>query len=134
MLAVFLLAFAAIDVPGQAKAPKRVFLVDFVKAKPGHYDDYLQSLEKNWLAARNIAKRKGFIRSYRILTSPKESNAKYDFLLITEFSDRQSYDAREMNFQTVLKVLGGPVLIKGLRPRELGDIVDSENMTQVSYR
>jgi hypothetical protein len=105
-------------------------MVDFVKAKPGHYDDYLESLRLNWFPPRVEAEKQRFIKSYKLLVLPPSSESRYDYILMTEFSTLQTFDEREANFDKVFGKLGKPTLIRGLKPRELADIVESQNVTE----
>lgn len=100
--------------------------IDYAKAKEGEYENYVEFLKQNWVKARVEAKKRKYIKSFRLLVLPKGS--KYDFILMTEYADKKRFDAMEENFKKVFeKVKYTP--IKGLGARELADIVDSTDVS-----
>ena len=129
----FLLFFSSAVTPAQSKSS--VWAVDYVKAKAGHYEDYLKFLEANWVKARAEARSQKFIVSYKLLVFPQDSKNEWDFMLMTEYTDRTTFEAREANFKKVFaRIRGdkGPTLINGLGSRELADIVMSKEFSEVA--
>jgi hypothetical protein len=133
--AILTLSIAASSLAQTANraSQKSIWLVDFVKAKEGRYEDYLESLRQNWVPPRIEAERQNFTKSHKLLILPQNSNNRYDYILMTEFATQQAFDEREANFNKVFDKIGRAVLIKGLRPRELADIVESKNLAETVF-
>lgn len=110
----FLLSFSVFSQP--------VIAVDYVKTKPGEFDDFVEFLKKNWVVAREKAKEKGFILSFEYQTNPKDTG--WDITLVTEYKDETAFKEREKIFQQIFKEYfpNGPVLVNGKRSRDMADI------------
>ena len=105
-----------------------VTTTDYVKTKPGEFDNYVEFLKKNWVVAREKAKEKGFVVSFRFVTNPKDSVQ--DVTLITEYKDSATYKDREKIFQQIFKESfpNGPVLVNGKRSKDMAEIRMSKEM------
>lgn len=106
---------------------KSVFTVDFAKAKEGEYENYLEFLRLNWVAARIIAKKKKNIKSFQLLVLPKDEKGDWQFILITEYGTKKQYAEMEKNFAEIFK-RRGVKLINGKSSREMADIVVSKEL------
>jgi hypothetical protein len=126
------LALCAVSVSMYAQQPgTSVWAIDFVKPKEGQRDHYLRFIEANWIKAREEARKQGFILSYKVLVPPSQENDAV-LLLLTEYADMKSYEAREENFKIVFAKIqpNGPTLINGLSSRQLADISSSKLFTE----
>lgn len=105
-----------------------VVAVDYVKTKPGEFDNYIEFLKKNWVLAREKAKEKGFIVSYQYLTNRQDTA--WDITLMTEYKDEATYNDREKIFQKIFKEYfpNGPILVNGKRSKDMADIKMSKEM------
>ena len=105
-----------------------VTTMDYVKTKPGEFDNYVEFLKKNWVVAREKAKEKGFVVSFRFVTNPKDSVQ--DVTLITEYKDSAAYKNREKIFQQIFKEYfpNGPVLVNGKRSKDMAEIRTSKEV------
>lgn len=108
--------------PPPSTVPGTVWLVDFVKTREGQLENYLRFNQSFWKPARDEAVRQGAIVSYQMLVLP--GNAEWDVILMTEFPDSASYEAREAAFQPILARLraDGPARYQGPGAREMADI------------
>lgn len=105
-----------------------VFTVDFAKAKEGEYENYLEFLKLNWVAARVVAKKKKYIKSFQLLVLPKEEKGDWQFILITEYGTKKQYAEMEKNFGEIFKQRGVK-LVNGKSSRDMADIVVSKELT-----
>jgi hypothetical protein len=83
------------------------------------------ALQKNWGAARKYAKKMKFVKSYQLLVVNQEvkEHSDFDILLITEYKDKEKYEAREENFKLVFdKYLPDYVLVNGKKPKDYTEI------------
>ena len=112
-----------------AAASQNITTIDYVKTKPGEQTDYIQFLEKNWIVAREKAKEKGFILSYKYEITNTDTLA--DIRLITVYRDKLAFDDRENIFKQIFKEYfpNGAILINGKRSRDMADIKLSKEMS-----
>ena len=128
ILVVVIVLFGSTFVSAQAEKSISIFVVDFVKAKDSQYENYLENLEKNWVAARKTARKKKFIKSFQLLVLPKDDKNDWNFVLVTEYGDKKQFDEREKNFDEIFKK-SPQVLIKGLKSSDMRDIILSKEFT-----
>lgn len=119
-LLLFSFAFAA--------SSQTVTAVDYIKTKPGEFDNYIEFLKKNWVVARDKAKEKGYIVSFQYLTNREDTS--WDVTLMTEYKDEATYKEREKIFQQIFKEYfpKGAVLVNGKRSKDMADIKMSKEM------
>lgn len=112
-----------------------VWAVDFVKPQAGQYQNYLKFIQENWTKARVEAVKQGFVASYKVLVLPPPGEPGFAVLLMTEYPDMTSYEAREEHFKTVFAKIApsGPKLINGLGSRQLAVITSSKVFTEPIY-
>jgi len=117
LIPVFLILFSTVSF---GQADPSVTIIDFVKIKNNNTKEAIYYYEKNWKASRDIALAKGFIKSYRLLSTTADSAADFDLVLITEFKDSAQYNLVEERFQAIFKEMrtGGPILLNDLKPSE----------------
>lgn len=105
-------------------APKSVWVVDFVKTKPGQLTNVLTYYQQNWAKARQYALKEGYIASYNLLVTPADSVAGFDLMLLTEYPDSTAYKQSEAHFQQIFKVHfpNGFVPVNGLSSKDIREI------------
>lgn len=99
-------------------ANETIVLMDFVKIKNGKREEAIFYYENNWKIYREIALKKGFIKSFEIIEIvPNETN-RFDLILITRYKNEEQYKASEKNFEPILKEIrpNGPMLKNDLKP------------------
>jgi len=99
---------------------KTIMIIDFVQIINDKKDEALFFYENNWKVYRALALKKGFINSYRFLTTKRDSAANFDFMLITEYVDSLQFQKSEERFQKIIKDTNpnGPKLLNDLRPSD----------------
>jgi len=90
----------ALNALGQSSS---ILTMDFVKVKNGKHQEALYFYENNWKLYRDIALQRGFIQSYRLVTTTADSLADFDIILITEYADSTHLQASEQPFQQIIK-------------------------------
>jgi len=108
---------------------KPVWVLEFIKVKPGMFGATMGYLDDNWLRLRAEAKRQGAVLNYnRVADEHREripaeesSNNDWDILLMTEYKNQAAYDGREKLFDSILKRLPNNTseVIKGYKKDEL---------------
>ena len=103
---------------GQNNNP--IITLDFIKVKDGKRQETLYFYENNWKVYRDIALQKGYIKSYRLMTTQPDSIADFDIILLTEYADSTSLNAGEERFQKIIKEVrpNGPKLLGTSKPNE----------------
>lgn len=114
----FVLLFNTAILFGQS--PRSVSIVDFVKINNGKINETVFYYENNWKVYRDIALERGYIKSYKLLTTSADSSSSFDLILITEYSDSLQFKLREERFLEIIKENRpqGPILLNDLKPNE----------------
>lgn len=86
---------------GASEPGGSVWAVDLVRTLPGRQTEYLRSIEANWAGARDIARERGVVLSYRALAAVPDEERGWDVLLMTEYADTESWERREEAFQEI---------------------------------
>jgi hypothetical protein len=109
----FIILFFSLTAKSQGNS---VIWVDMVKVKNGRYLESTYFFENNWKVYRDSAIKKGYIKSYKLLKNLSDS-ATLDFMLITEYSNMQSFEKREAFFQLIIKAIrpNGPIFLNTLK-------------------
>jgi hypothetical protein len=84
-IALVALLFAALI--GCLQAQPSIQVIDFVKIINGKQREAMFFYENNWKVYREIAKEKGFIKSWQLLAAPADTITNFDIMLITEYAD-----------------------------------------------
>lgn len=124
-ISLFLLIFSAFSFHSIAQT---VTAVDYVKTKPGEFNNFIEFLKKNWVVAREKAKEKGFIVSFEYITNRQDTA--WDVTLRTEYRDEATYKDREKIFKEIAKEYfpNGPVLVNGKRSKDMAEIKMSKEL------
>jgi len=114
------LAGGAIQQSATAQKGTEVKLMDFVKINPGKEAEALFYYENNWKPYRDLALKKGIIKSYEIVKAEPDTLNNFDLILITVYKDSMQYAKSEENFRLVLVELrpDGPRLLNDTKPSD----------------
>lgn len=112
--AIFLLLTTAVIAQKQAS----IMTIDFVKIKNNNRAEALFYYENNWKVFRDIALERGYIKSYKLLTTTADTTANFDLILMTEYGDSTQYNLGEKRFQEIIKETrpGESRLLNELKP------------------
>lgn len=104
----------------KAQTQKTISIYDFVKIKNNHTKEALYFYEQNWKYYRDIALKKKYIVSYRLVTALPDSASDFNLILITEYADSLAYAKSEENFAQIIKETrpNGPILLNELKPAD----------------
>jgi hypothetical protein len=107
-------------IKASAQTGKPVSVVDFVKIKDGKKAEAMYFYENNWKVYRDIALKKEYIRSYKMLITQPDSAANFDIMLITEFANEDQYKKSEPQFNLIIKENRptGAKLLNELKPAD----------------
>lgn len=108
-------------------APGAVWVLTYLKARPGAVDALAEAIRRNWFAMDARAVAAGHLESYRLLRgTPADSS--WDLLEITTYRDARQHAQVDSLFRTIYRPQHTPVLVEGKRWQELGQIVRSETL------
>jgi len=105
---------------GKAQTQKTISIYDFVKIKNNHTKEALYFYEENWKKYRDIALKKKYIVSYRLVSALPDSASDFNLILITEYADSLAYAKSEENFAQIIKETrpNGPLLLNEIKPAD----------------
>lgn len=108
-------------------------VIDFVKVKENRFNEANYFYENNWKVYRDLAIKKGFVKSYKLLSVQSDSATDFNFILITEYADSNQLKLSEPRFQEIIKKLrpSGPVLLNELKPSDFRITVFSKKTETV---
>ena len=108
--------------PGEA-----VWAVDFVRVKPGMFEQTMTYLDSGWIPAHEEAKQQGAILGYHRIAEQSQKTQEWDILLMTKYRNQAAYDARESVFAPIItEVLrNNRSQMPTLNKKDLYDIVDT---------
>jgi len=126
LLTVTLLGVRTGSAQQPAEPGEAVWALDFVKVKPGMFEQTMSYFDEGWIPAREEAKRRGVIIGYRRIAEMSEAKNDWDIILMTEYKNQTAYDERDKAFGPIdLEVLRNRRgTMKTLDEKYLYDIVD----------
>jgi hypothetical protein len=120
MRKLLLVAFLLVTTFSFAQTQRTISIIDFVKIKNNRIKETMFYYENNWKLYRDIALEKGYIESYKLLTTSADSTANFDLMLITEYADSSHLNLSEERFQQIIKTNrpNGPRLLNEIKPAD----------------
>lgn len=102
------------------QSQQTITVIDFVKIKNDKRQEAIFFYENNWKVYRDIALKKGVIKSYKLLTTSADTTANFDLMLITEYADSAQFKLSEERFQKIINTIApkGPKLLNELKPKD----------------
>jgi hypothetical protein len=103
------------------QAQQTISVIDFVKIRNNKQKEVLFYYENNWKVYREIAVKKGYIKSFRLLKTTSDTLANFDLILMTEYADSAQLKFSEERFQGIIKEVrpDGPKLLNDLRANDI---------------
>lgn len=125
LIIVFCMTCAISVASGQSA--NGIWIIDYIKFKPGKEKEALYFYEQNWLVFREAAKKEGFIKSFELVHIKNQETPLFDLMLMTEFADSSYLKTMEGNFRKVMSRArpNGPSFLNDLRPKEFMEFVNS---------
>jgi hypothetical protein len=104
---LFLISLLIVAAVGGAQSPSEsenpVWTMELIKVKPDMFGFTLGYLDDNWMRVRQEAKRQGPVLSYHRIA--EQDSGESDIVLLTEYRNQATCDARERLFSSILKQL-----------------------------
>lgn len=115
--------------PGEA-----VWSLDFVKVKPGMFEQTMTYLDQGWIPAHEMAKEQGVIVGFRRIAEQPEGKGEWNIILMTEYKNEAAYDDREKFLGPIIADVwrSNQRKTNGLNKKDLYDIVDSRVLRDFS--
>ena len=114
-----------------SESEKPVWTMESMKVKPGMFGITLAYLDDNWIRVREEAKRQGAVLSYRRIAEKGSQEGDREIVLLTEYKNQASYDAREKLFSSIRKESPNNTFVVGMfdgrlpQKQDLYDIMNS---------
>jgi hypothetical protein len=120
MKIVITLLFLCLATLAFAQNNSAVKIIDFVKVNNGRYKEAVFFYDNNWKVYRDLALQKGYIQSFELLTTKRDTLANFDLMLITEYKDSIQFKLSEERFQSIIKETRptGPLLLNEFKPND----------------
>jgi|SRR5438034_7625759 len=83
-----------------------IWIVDFIRLKPGHALEYAHQLAETWKRALDEQKKEGLVLSYKILTGFPSNREDFTHLLMVEFPNWGAFDEQDKMDAITKKVFG----------------------------
>jgi hypothetical protein len=115
--------------PGEA-----VWAVDFVKVKPGMFEQTMTYLDSGWIPAHEEAKQQGTILGYHRIAEQSQKTQEWDILLMTQYRNQADYDVRERTFAPIVSEVlrRNRSHMPTFNKKDLYDIVDTRMLHDFS--
>jgi len=112
------LLIALIAIPTFAMAQTPVSITEFVKIKDGKKAEAVYYYENNWKHLRDLALERGIISDFKFVINKTEDKAEFDFVLYTEYKDREQFNTSEDKFTKLIEEVlpDGPKLLNDIKP------------------
>jgi hypothetical protein len=126
-LAVAFFALQAGSAQLSANPGEAVWSVDFVKVKPGMFEQTMTYFDSGWVPAREEALRGDSIVSFHRIAEQSEKTKEWDIILMTQYRNQAAYDARESVFAPIIAGIlrNNRSKMSTLNKKDLYDIVDT---------
>jgi hypothetical protein len=113
-----------------------ISVVDFVKIKNGKEKEAIYFYENNWKVYRDMALKKGYIKSYKLLKTSADTLSNFDIILITEYADTLQLKLSEDRFRQIIKQVnpGGPKLLNEVKPVDFRQNLFSKQTTALFFQ
>ncbi|MCB0278808.1 MAG: hypothetical protein KDD94_04855 [Calditrichaeota bacterium] len=105
---------------------KAIQSISLVEVLDNQIDEAIYYFEHNWKVYRDVALKRGVIKSYALYKTIEATGTVY-LLLITEYQDQDQYDSREENFKQIIDAErpDGPKLLNQKKAEEFRKTVKS---------
>jgi hypothetical protein len=125
LLLFYLFSVAGGGAQSVADNEKPVWTMESIKVKPGMLGITLGYLDDSWMRVREEAKRQGAVLSYHCIAEEGSRESDREVILLTEYKNQASYDAREKLFSSMRKESPNNTFVVRLPQRQ--DLYDIMN-------
>ena len=126
LLLFYLFSVAGGGAQSVADNEKPVWTMESIKVKPGMLGITLGYLDDSWMRVREEAKRQGAVLSYHCIAEEGSRESDREVILLTEYKNQASYDAREKLFSSMRKEsLNNTFVVRLPQRQDLYDIMNT---------
>jgi hypothetical protein len=135
---LFLVSLLIVAVGG-AQSPseneKPVWTMELIKVKPDMFGVTLGYLDDNWMRVHEEAKRQGSVLSYHRIAEQGSGESDQNIVLLTEYKNQATCDAREQLFSSIRKQLPNNTsgLLRPPQQENLYEILSTRVFQDYSY-
>ncbi len=101
--------------------------MDFVTILNGNDKEALFYYENNWKVLREMAVKKGYIASFKLLKEMNKDKNSFSIVLSTSYTNSLQFEKREEHFQELIKEKGALKLLNEKQPAEFRKTVYSKD-------
>ena len=118
-----------------SESEKPVWTMESMKVKPGMFGITLGYLDDNWIRVREEAKRQGAVLSYHRIAEQGSRESDRNIVLLTEYKNQATCDARETLFSSIRKQLPNNTsgLLRPPQQEDLYEILSTRVFQDYSY-
>lgn len=103
--------------------------MDFVEVVDANEEEAWFYYENNWKVLRQMALKKGYIQSFKLLKDMSKGKNNFSIVLMTSYKDSLQFQKREEHFQELIKQRGVLSLLNEKQPAEFRKTVFSKDFT-----
>ena len=86
-----------------------VWTVSFIETKPGHFDDYIENLNRIWRRYNDEQMKDGDVLSYKMIPIASPRDGEPNLMLMVEFKNWAAFDRDNEYFDKMAEKLQGGV-------------------------
>jgi hypothetical protein len=131
LISLFIVAVGGAQSPSEREKP--VWTMELIKVKPEMFGFTLGYLDNNWMRVHEEAKRQGSVLSYHRIA--EQGSPESDIVLLTEYKNQATCDARETLFSSIRKQLPNNTsgLLRPPQQEDLYEILSTRVFQDYSY-
>ena len=137
-VSLFLVSLLIVAVGGAQSASeneKPVWTMELIKVRPDMFGVTLGYLDDNWMRVHGEAKRQGSVLSYHRIAEQGSGESDQNIVLLTEYKNQATCDAREQLFSSIRKQLPNNTsgLLRPPQQESLYEILSTRVFQDYSY-
>ncbi len=131
LTSLLIVAVGGAQSPSESEKP--VWTMELIRVKPDMFGFTLGYLDDNWMRVHEEAKRQGSVLGYHRIA--EQGSGESDIVLLTEYKNQATCDAREQLFSSIRKQLPNNTsgLIRPPQQEDLYEILSTRVFQDYSY-
>ena len=125
---IFLLLFISMTSLCFGQQDQSISSMDFVEIVNDNQEEALFYYQNNWKILRQMAIKKNYISSFKLLKDMGQDKNSFSLILVTTYANREQFEKREEHFQELIKEKGGLELLNEKKPGEFRKTVFSKDL------
>jgi hypothetical protein len=133
LISLLMVAVGGAQSPSESEKP--VWTMELIKVKPLMFGFTLGYLDDNWMRIHEEAKRQGSVLSYQRIAEQGTGESDRNIVLLTEYKNQATCDARERLFSSIRKQLPNNTsgLLRPPQQENLYEVLSTRVFQDYSY-